>query len=67
MKRKIVNFLKYSVLLLIPIISVLLCMAFRLAQGEKNEEIVFGVMVGIAIDLIYSIILLIASKRSMNK
>lgn len=67
MKRKIVNFLKYSVLLLIPIISVLLCMTFRLAQGEKNEEIVFGVMVGIAIDLIYSIILLIASKRAVNK
>lgn len=62
MKRKIVNFLKYSVLLLIPIISVLLCMAFRLAQGEKNEEIVFGVMVGIAIDLIYSIILLTTDK-----
>lgn len=62
MKRKIVNFLKYSVLLLIPIISVLLCRAFRLAQGEKNEEIVFGVMVGIAIDLIYSIILLTTDK-----
>ena len=47
------NILKYLLLIIIPMISVLLCMVFRLAQGEKNEEIVFGVMVGIILDFIY--------------
>lgn len=38
MRKK--NILKYLLLIIIPIISVLLCMVFRLAQGEKNKGIV---------------------------
>lgn len=39
-------------------------MAFRVAQGEKTEEIVFGIMVGILLDLIYAIVLLFANRKS---
>ena len=50
--------------MIIPIISVVLCMVFRLAQGERIEEIVFGVMLGILLDFIYSIVLLFVSRIS---
>lgn len=63
MKTKILKILEYLLFIIIPTFSVFLCRAFRVAQGEKNEEIVFGVMVGIAIDLIYSIILLLINKK----
>lgn len=33
-----------------------------IAQGEKNEEIVVGLMIGIALDLMYSIFLLVRNK-----
>ena len=41
----------------IPIIAVLICRFFKVAQGEKNEEVIFGIMIGILIDLIAAIIL----------
>ncbi len=64
MKRKITNTLKYLMFVFIPFLSVMLCLGFRLAQGERNEEIVFGIMVGIVLDLIYAVILLIVNKKS---
>ena len=64
MKMKVRNILKYLLLMIIPIISVVLCMVFRLAQGERIEEIVFGVMLGILLDFIYSIVLLFVSRIS---
>ena len=64
MKLKIFNILKYLMFLIIPFLSVFICVVFRLAQGEKNEEIAFGVMVGVVLDLIYSIILLLMDKKS---
>lgn len=48
--------------ILIPFLSVLICRLLKLAQGEKNEEIVFGLMLGIILDLILSIIILIRNK-----
>lgn len=64
MKMKVRNILKYLLLIIIPIISVVLCMVFRLAQGERIEELVFGVMLGILLDFIYSIVLLFVSRIS---
>lgn len=48
--------------ILIPFLSVLICRLLKLAQGEKNEEIVFGLMIGIILDLILSVIILIRNK-----
>ena len=42
-------------------------MAFRLAQGEKTEEIVFGVMLGIVLDFIYAIGLLFVNGKNDKK
>ena len=44
--------LKQLIYVIIPIITVLL----KVAQGEKNEEIVFGIMLGILLDIIFFII-----------
>ena len=57
---KIINLLKWLMFIIIPFFSVLVFRVFRLAQGEVNEEVVAGVMVGIVLNLIYSIILLVA-------
>lgn len=43
--------------LLIPVLSVCICRLLRLAQGEANEEIVFGVMLGLVLDAILGIVL----------
>ena len=66
MKKNIINILKYLLFIIIPILSVFLCIAFKIAQGERNEEIVFGIMLGIVLDFVYSIILLIVNKKSNN-
>ncbi len=50
------SYLKALIYIIIPIITVLLCRLLRVAQGEKNEEIVFGIMVGILIDIIFIIV-----------
>lgn len=63
MKLKIMNVLKYLAFVLFPILSVFLCLALGVAQGERNEEIVFGVLLGIALDLIYSLFLFMISKN----
>lgn len=67
MKIKTIKILKYSLFAIIPIISVVLCLKFNIAQGEKNEEIVVGVLLGIVLDFIYSIYLLITNKISNIK
>ncbi len=67
MKKKIICILKYLSFILIPFLSVFLCVFLSIAQGEKNEEIVFGIMLGIFLDFIYSIILLIANKKSSER
>ena len=67
MKTKNINIFKYSLFAIIPIISVLLCLIFSVAQGEKNEEIVFGVLLGIVLDFIYSMYLLVTNNISKIK
>lgn len=64
MSHIVKKFFKYSFLIIIPILSVFLCRLFMIAQGEKNEEIVMGIMIGIVLDLLYSIYLLVRSKRT---
>ena len=53
MKNKYIKYLTYIV---IPIISVCMCRILKLAQGEKNEEIIFAIMLGIFLDIVYYII-----------
>ena len=61
---KIKNVFKYLMFLIIPALSVILCMIFRIAQGEKAEEIAVGVMIGIVLNLIYAIVLLAAERKT---
>lgn len=48
--------LKQLIYVVMPIITVFLCRLLKVAQGEKNEEIVFGIMLGILLDIIFFII-----------
>lgn len=41
---------------IIPILTVFLCRLWKVAQGEKNEEIIFGIMLGILLDIIFFMI-----------
>lgn len=43
---------------LLPALCAFTSLLLRLAQGEKAEELAFGVMVGILLDLIYGAVLL---------
>ena len=61
---KIKNVFKYLMFLIIPALSVILCMIFRIAQGEKAEEIAVGVMIGIVLNLIYAIVLWVAERKT---
>ena len=47
------KYLKQLIYVLIPIITVFLCRLLKVAQGEKNEELVFGIMMGILFDIIF--------------
>lgn len=58
--------LKYLLLIIIPSVSVLICLIFELAQGERIEEIIFGIISGIVLDLIYLIVLLLMNKKSVH-
>ena len=59
--------IRYLMFLIIPLVSVLVCVLFRLAQGEKTEEVVFGIMFGVVLDLIYLVALLIIKKKASEK
>ena len=41
----------FAFYILIPVLVVMLCRIFEAAQGERNEEIVFGFMCGLVVDL----------------
>lgn len=66
MKQKIIAILKFLSFILIPAASVCLCLVFHIAQGEQNEEVVIGIMVGLALDVIYAL-LLIWDEKTANK
>lgn len=48
--------LKQLIYIIVPILTVFLCRLWKVAQGEKNEEIIFGIMLGILLDIIFFII-----------
>ena len=58
--------IKYLMFVIIPLLSVFTCLVFKVAQGEKVEEIGGGIMLGIVLDLIYLIILLTKRKISQK-
>ena len=47
------KYLKQLIYIVIPIITVFVCRLLKVAQGEKNEEFVFGIMMGILFDIIF--------------
>lgn len=55
-KRSMRNKCLNLIYVVIPIITVSLWRLLKVAQGEKNEEIVFGIMLGILLDIIIFII-----------
>lgn len=59
--------IRHLMFLIIPVVSVLICVLLRLAQGEKTEEVVFGIMLGLVFDFIYLIVLLIFKKKATQK
>ena len=59
--------LKYLMFIILPALSVLFCLLFKVAQGERIEEIVGGLFLGIVLDFIYLIILLIIKRISKRK
>ena len=59
--------IKYLMFVIIPSLSVFICLVFKVAQGEKIEEIVGGIMIGLVLDLIYLIILLITKRKTSLK
>ena len=60
------KYLKQLIYVVIPIITVFLCRLLKVAQGEKNEEIVFGIMLGILLDIIFFIIQKIRNRQDSN-
>lgn len=59
--------IKYLMFVIIPLLSVFTCLVFKVAQGEKIEEIVGGIMIGLVLDLIYLIIILITKRKTSLK
>ena len=59
--------IKYLMFVIIPLLSVFICLVFKVAQGEKVEEIVGGIMIGLVLDLIYLIIILITKRKTSLK
>lgn len=66
MNTHIKKALNISAYFIIPIIAILLCKGLKIAQGEQNEEIVFGIMVGLFLDFVYSIILALLGRQKKN-
>ncbi len=57
------KYLKYLFYIVIPIIAVFLCRILKVAQGEKNEEVIFDIMLGIFLDIIFYIIDKLKSRK----
>ncbi len=60
------KFIKYLMFVIIPLFSVFICLCFRIAQGEKIEEVVFGLILGVVLDIIYLLILLIIRRKNRD-
>lgn len=66
MEPKIITILKYLMFIIIPFLSVIYNIVFETAQGERTEEIAFGIIVGLVLDLIYAIVFLIMRKKERD-
>lgn len=51
----------------IPVLCVFIAIKMRIAQGEKEEGIIGGLIIGWAIGFIFSIISLILTKKSQKR
>ena len=60
--KNIYNKLNFFIYVFIPIVVVIICRTLKIAQGEANEEIVIGIMLGILFDFIYAILNYFISK-----
>ena len=68
MKSTIIDVLKYLlVVTVIPVLCVSFSVFLRISQGEKVEEILFGIIAGVILDLIYSMYILLFKKISLTK
>ncbi len=57
------NLIKCAMFIIIPTVSVLLNILLETAQGETTEEVGFGILLGLVLDLIYAFILICLSKN----
>lgn len=55
-KMKWVRKLSWLIYIIIPTVLSLIFVALRLAQGEKTEEIAFGIELGLVVDLLLYIV-----------
>lgn len=62
MNTKLKQYLIISAYILIPILAILVCRGLRVAQGEKNEEIIIGIMAGNFLNVIYVVVLTVLAK-----
>lgn len=62
MNTKLKQYLIISAYILIPILAILVYRGLRVAQGEKNEEIIIGIMAGIFLNVIYVVVLTVLAK-----
>ncbi len=67
MKTKCSALLQSLLFLIIPALAVLLCIVFRTAQGEKTEEVLFGILLGILLDIAYAVYLLAIRKTKQAR
>ena len=58
---------KIALFFLLPLLSVAGCRLLRLAQGERNEEIVFGLLLGLLLDLLYGAVLAVWHWRKSRR
>ena len=66
MESKLLNTARSLPFLIVPIVSIFSCLVFNVAQGEKSEELVIGIFLGIILDFIYAMFLL-ALKKATSK
>ncbi|MBQ3528136.1 MAG: hypothetical protein IJA52_06250 [Clostridia bacterium] len=59
MKKALRIIIPIALYFIIPALCIACFLLFEAAQGEKLEEILGGLLIGIALDFIYSLILLL--------
>ncbi len=62
MNLKRINTFKSLLFILIPLLTVFSCLAFKVAKGEIVEEIVFGIIAGVVLDIVVGTVLFCIKK-----